>query len=174
MKRALLLIDLQECYLSKYKDQSLVTSVVESANKTLAEARELGLDILIVEHEFSGAVIKFIMKNFMNNMGVKGSADFKTDSRIELKGEETLIKNTGDSFKSSEILNWVKSRGVEEVIVIGQDGNACIKSTIEGALANNLKVSVIESATMAQNQEKWLRYSGSLQSKGLIGLVDHV
>lgn len=59
--------------------------------------------------------------------------------------EPTFCKTVENAFKSTELRDWVKRRA-DEVIVIGAATNHCVKSTVAGAMAEGLKVTVVSDA----------------------------
>jgi nicotinamidase-related amidase len=166
MEKALIIIDIQTCYIRQNKNQEMVNQLIETVNDVLTKAREQGMPILFVEHEFQGRLTRWFMKKFMNGAGLRESQDFPTDPRVNKQDEETLIKCTGDSFQNEDILNWVTEKGVKEVILVGQDGMHCIKSSINGALKKGLKVSLVDGADIAQNQKAWAKLREKLLSSG--------
>ena len=168
MEKALIVIDIQTCYIKQNKKQEMVDHFIKTVNDILIKAREQGMPILFVEHEFHGRLTRWFMKRFMNGFGLQESEDFPTDPRVDKQDEKTIIKCIGDSFKNIEIRNWVSENDVKEVILIGQDGMHCIKSSISGALNNSLKVSLVDGAVIAQNQKAWIKLRDKLLSSGKV------
>ncbi|MBL8596574.1 MAG: isochorismatase family protein [Devosia sp.] len=60
--------------------------------------------------------------------------------------EPTFGKTVENAFTSEELRGWVTALGTDEVIVIGAATNHCVTSTVEGALAEGLKVTVVSDA----------------------------
>jgi nicotinamidase-related amidase len=61
-------------------------------------------------------------------------------------GEPTFGKTVENSFTSVELRDWVRDLGANEVIVIGAATNHCVASTVRGAMAEGLKVTVVSDA----------------------------
>ncbi len=59
--------------------------------------------------------------------------------------EPTFGKTVENAFTSGELRDWVKQRA-DEVIVIGAATNHCVASTVKGALAEGLTVTVVSDA----------------------------
>ena len=59
--------------------------------------------------------------------------------------EPTFGKTVENAFSSDELRDWVAARA-DEVIVIGAATNHCVKSTVAGALAEGLGVTVVADA----------------------------
>lgn len=60
--------------------------------------------------------------------------------------EPTFGKTVENAFTSEQLRAWVRELGTGEVIVLGAATNHCVKSTVEGALAEGLKVTVVSDA----------------------------
>lgn len=60
--------------------------------------------------------------------------------------EPTFGKTVENAFTSAELRDWVTELGTDEVIVIGAATNHCVKSTVAGAMAEGLKVTVVSDA----------------------------
>ena len=60
--------------------------------------------------------------------------------------EPTFGKTVENAFASAELRDWVKGLGTGEVIVIGAATNHCVASTVKGALAEGLAVTVVSDA----------------------------
>jgi len=61
-------------------------------------------------------------------------------------GEPTFAKTVENSFTSAQLRGWVRDLGADEVIVIGAATNHCVASTVHGAMAEGLKVTVVSDA----------------------------
>ena len=60
--------------------------------------------------------------------------------------EPAFGKTVENAFTSAELREWVKAQEADEVIVIGAATNHCVKSTVAGAMAEGLKVTVVSDA----------------------------
>lgn len=174
MKKALIVIDVQTCYLKQKKDQKRVDQLITTINDSLNKAREKQIPILFVEHEYKGRLTEWIIRRFMGGTGLRESEDFLTDPRIDKQNETTIIKYTGDCFQNAEIANWVAKQGAKEVIIIGQDGMYCIKSSIIGALKNKYNVFLVEGGVIAQNQKGWANFKQKMVASGEVLLIASV
>ncbi|EQC47109.1 cysteine hydrolase family protein [Bacteriovorax sp. Seq25_V] len=172
MEKALIVIDVQTCYLKQKKDQKDVDQLIATVNDTLKNAREKQIPILFVEHEYEGRLIRWMMKKFMGGAGLRESKDFATDPRIDKQNETTMIKTTGDCFQNAEIANWVIEQGAKDVVIVGQDGMYCIKSSIIGALKNSYNVLLVEGGVIAQNQKGWNSFKQKMVASGEVLLTD--
>jgi nicotinamidase-related amidase len=60
--------------------------------------------------------------------------------------EPTFGKTVENAFTSAQLRDWVRAQDAPEVIVIGAATNHCVASTVEGALAEGLAVTVVSDA----------------------------
>lgn len=60
--------------------------------------------------------------------------------------EPTFGKTVENAFSSPELREWVNGQGANEVIVIGAASNHCVASTVRGAIAEGLRVTVVSDA----------------------------
>ena len=167
---ALLVIDLQSCYLDRYGDQKQVEKVIASCNRAMATARADGAPMLYIEHEMTG-LTGLAMRLFYGGMGVRGKAGFATDRRVEqVAAAPTLIKRGGDALADDYILGWIERKGVETLRVCGQDGNHCIQATVRGALKRGYGVELYVGAVAANDYDKWRQTREQLLGAGAEGV----
>lgn len=60
--------------------------------------------------------------------------------------EPLIQKNYGDSFETTELENVLAARGVGRLVVTGAQTDACIRSTIHGALVRGYDVTLVGDA----------------------------
>jgi nicotinamidase-related amidase len=60
--------------------------------------------------------------------------------------EPAFGKTVENAFSSAELRDWVTGLGAGEVIVIGAATNHCVASTVRGAMAEGLRVTVVSDA----------------------------
>ena len=64
-------------------------------------------------------------------------------------------KRVGNAFSNSQLLQTLKDEQVDEVEIIGIDGNHCVKETAFGALKNGFKATVNEHAVASMNKREF-------------------
>ena len=121
MNKALLVIDLQR----KYIDKVYGEDVVFAANSVIGE----NLDNTVV-------YIKNISKYKFRNKGTE-LAD-----NLNVVSEHIFTKQAGDAFTNPELKQFLDSRQIDTVEIIGVDGGACVVMTAVGAVNNGYKVIV--------------------------------
>lgn len=121
MKKALLVVDLQK----KYIDKIYGEDVVFSANSVIGENAEN----TVVYIKQTG---KFKFQN--NDMGLADNLNIVSDN--------IFTKHAGDAFTNPELKQFLDSRQIDTVEIIGIDGGACVVMTAVGAVNSGYKVIV--------------------------------
>lgn len=69
--------------------------------------------------------------------------------------EPTFSKSVRDSFSNPKLGDWLAELGAPGVILLGAQTDFCVAGTVQGALANDLKVTVVSDAhsTLDQAEE---------------------
>ena len=155
MSQVLLVIDIQSCYINTYKNQQSVTHLIDNTNRHIEDATRKGIPIILIEHEFRGWLLTAIMKTFFRGMGLKGSEDFPTDPRVKIKPDKYFIKTKGDSLTVNKLEDYLKANKISQLILLGQDGNECIRATTLGSLRRGYTTYILEDAVGASNEAKW-------------------
>ena len=69
--------------------------------------------------------------------------------------DRVFDKRVGNAFSNSQLLQTLKDEQVDEVEIIGIDGNHCVKETALGALENGFKATVNEHAVASMNKREF-------------------
>jgi nicotinamidase-related amidase len=133
MRPALLLIDVQANMFDPAHSVESASPLLQRIMGLLARAR--GEDAPIV---------------FVRNCGNSGDPDVRGTSGWELQpplrpqvGELILDKTTCDAFASTHLQEELAAREVTSVVIAGLQSEYCILETTLGALARNLKVTLV-------------------------------
>ncbi|MBT7609602.1 MAG: isochorismatase family protein [Bacteriovoracaceae bacterium] len=165
-RTGLMVIDVQTCYLEKYKDQKMVEDCINTINSYTSTAHKKNIPIIYIEHEFKGFFTRLFMQLCQGGMGINGSKKFPTDNRINILTYDMALKSEGNSFSSSKVLKWIKDHKINELLICGQDGAHCVNSTAIGALELKLKTVLLENAIISTNMNKWCKKKESLINSG--------
>jgi nicotinamidase-related amidase len=70
--------------------------------------------------------------------------------------QEPLVeKNYGDSFEDTTLEAVLAGLGVGRLIVVGAQTDACIRSTLHGALARGYDATLVSDAHTTEDQSAW-------------------
>jgi nicotinamidase-related amidase len=64
----------------------------------------------------------------------------------QAEDEPTFAKSVGDAFSNAALAEWIASHGADEVVLLGAQTDACIASTVTGAIKAGLEVTVVADA----------------------------
>jgi len=68
-----------------------------------------------------------------------------------------FTKEKSSSFSSDEFANYITGNKIDEIEVVGVDGNCCVKHTAIDGVKNGLKVTILLSCVGVINEERFLR-----------------
>jgi len=87
---------------------------------------------------------------------VKGSDDWRIVSELSPGDVEPLVaKNYGDSFEDTDLEEVLSGLRVGRLIVVGAETDACIRSTLHGALARGYDATLVSDAHTTNDQSQW-------------------
>ena len=136
--KALLIIDMQEKY---FKNQGYDRNLVFKVNKRIDEALE------------NKELIVYIL-NFGKRKIDLESYEFVAGLKVE--SELILSKTSPDAFTNPNLATLLKEKSVDEVEVVGIDGNVCVYKTALGAKKNGFKVVYNEDCVDTKSKKKKL------------------
>jgi nicotinamidase-related amidase len=146
MIKALIIIDIQNDYFENGK-MKLVGSEKASKNaKTILEFfRDKKLPIVHVQHIAISPTATFFLPN---------TEGVKINKSVEPKGDEKLIiKNYPNSFRETELLDFLKSMQISELVICGMMTHMCIDTTTRAAYDLGFKSIVIGDACATKDLE---------------------
>jgi nicotinamidase-related amidase len=87
---------------------------------------------------------------------LRGSDDWRIVPELTPGEAEPLVeKNYGDAFEDTTLENVLSSLGVGRLIVVGAETDACIRSTLHGALVRGYDVVLVGDAHTTNDQTAW-------------------
>jgi nicotinamidase-related amidase len=86
----------------------------------------------------------------------KGSGAWKMGPELTPSDTEHPIeKNYGDSFEDTTLEMVLSNLGVGRLVVVGAQTDACIRSTLHGALVRGYDVILVSDAHTTEDQTAW-------------------
>ena len=92
-------------------------------------------------------------------------------SGLAIVSDNLFYKKRPDAFSNRLLIERLRMLDVDELEIIGMDGNWCIKSTALGALRNDLKASVNTSAVVSKNPSAFTKKTIPLLKQAGIKVV---
>jgi nicotinamidase-related amidase len=127
---ALLVIDVQNGVVAGSHDRD---GVVGNISALVHRARAEDVPVVWVQHSDEGLE--------------QGSDDWRIVDELSPGDDEPVVqKHYGDSFEDTDLESILATRGVGRVVVTGAQSDACIRSTLHGALVRGYDVTLVGDA----------------------------
>ena len=136
---ALMVIDMQRGVVAGGHD---VERVVDNITTLIDRARADDVPVIWVQHSDEGMP--------------HGSQDWEYIPELTRRDDEPLVpKQYGDSFADTELESVLIDRGVGRLVVTGAQTDACIRSTLHGALARGYDATLVGDAHTTEDMREW-------------------
>jgi nicotinamidase-related amidase len=117
-------------------------TVVANVGTLVAKAREEQVPVIWVQHS--------------DEELPRGSDNWQIVSELTPAEAEPLVeKNYGDSFEDTTLETVLSGLGVGRLVVAGAQTDACIRSTLHGALARGYDAILVSDAHTTEDQTAW-------------------
>ena len=136
---ALLVVDVQNGVVENaYERDAVVSNIAGLVEK----AREQDVLVVWVQHSDDGLS--------------RGTDDWRIVPELEPGAGEPLVeKHYGDSFEDTTLESVLADRGVGRLVVAGAETDACIRSTLHGALVRGYDTLLVKDAHTTSDQTPW-------------------
>jgi nicotinamidase-related amidase len=136
---ALLVVDVQKGVVEGNHDRDAVVANVASL---VEKARRERVPVVWVQHS--------------DEQTVRGSADWQIVPELAPHDAEPLVeKNYGDSFEDTTLETVLSGLSVGRLVVVGAQTDACIRSTLHGALVRGYDATLVSDAHTTEDQTAW-------------------
>ena len=139
MKRALLVIDVQNEYFSGQLPVTYPSGSLPNILDVMRTAAEQGIPIAVVQHT-EPAVDTPVFK--------QGSAEWQLHPEVAQMPRDVLIeKNLPGSFTGTDLENWLKQQEIETLVISGYMTQMCCDTTARQAIHLGFSVEFLSDAT---------------------------
>ncbi|HVA02510.1 MAG TPA: cysteine hydrolase family protein [Acidimicrobiales bacterium] len=136
---ALLVIDVQNGVVEGAYERD---AVVANVGNLVEKARRQRVSIVWVQHS--------------DEQLARGSDAWRIVPELTPGDDEALVeKNYGDSFEDTNLEAVLSGLGVGRLVVVGAQTDACIRSTLHGALARGYDAILVSDAHTTEDQTEW-------------------
>ncbi len=136
---ALLVVDVQNGVVRAAHERD---SVVAKVGSLVEKARQERIPVVWVQHS--------------DVQLVRGSDDWRIVPELTPGGAEPLVeKSYGDSFEDTTLESVLSGLRVGRLVVVGAQTDACIRSTLHGALARGYDATLVSDAHTTEDQSEW-------------------
>ena len=146
MSKALVIVDIQNDYFENGA-MELVGSLEasENAKNILTKFRNENLPIVHIQHLSLATGSTFFLPN------TKGQEIH--DNVKPFDGEKVIEKNYPNSFRDTELLDYLKSKNITELVIVGMMTQLCIDATTRAAKDFGFECTVIGDACATRDLE---------------------
>ncbi|MBC7787938.1 MAG: cysteine hydrolase [Methylophilaceae bacterium] len=134
---ALIMIDCQNTYRQGVMQLTGVEAAILECQKLLKMARVLKSPIIHIQHD-AGAGTPYDITADIGAISVEVAPK---------NGEKVVVKNYPNAFVQTELEAYLKSLGVEHIVLAGFMTHMCVNSTAHGGFNLGFKPTVVASAT---------------------------
>jgi nicotinamidase-related amidase len=107
--------------------------VVAAIGRLVDKARAAGVPVVWIQHADEGMPM--------------GSRQWRIVPELAVGADEPVVhKIYGDAFEDTELDATLRERGVVEVLIVGGQTDACIRSTLHGAFARGYDTTLVADA----------------------------
>ena len=136
---ALLVVDVQNGVVERAHARD---AVVANVGSLVAKARREQVPVVWVQHS--------------DDELARGSDAWRIVPELEPDDAEPLIeKHYGDSFEETSLESVLSGLGVGRLVVVGAQTDACIRSTLHGALVRGYDAALVSDAHTTEDQTQW-------------------
>lgn len=138
-KTALLVIDMQNGVLGEAYERD---RVIANVGALIDKARADEVDVVWIQHN--------------SDELPSGSREWEYVPQLRrLQNEPLVQKEYGDSFEATDLEQVLSSRGVGSLLVSGAQTDACIRSTLHGALTRGYDATLVSDAHTTEDLSQW-------------------
>jgi len=136
---ALLVIDVQNGVVAGNHERD---AVVANVDALVQKARQADVPVVWVQHS--------------DDHLHEGSDEWQIVPELAPGDDEPLIKkNYGDAFEATNLEDVLSDFGVGRLVVAGAQTDACIRSTLHGALVRGYDATLVSDAHTTEDQSAW-------------------
>lgn len=136
---ALLVIDVQNDVVAGAHDREAVIANIAALTD---RARREGVPVLWVQHSDDGLPVDSDGWQYVPEL-------------VRPAGEPLVHKRYGDSFEATDLEALLAERRVGHLVVTGAQTDACIRSTLHGALVRGYDTTLVSDAHTTEDQSAW-------------------
>ncbi|MBB5637173.1 nicotinamidase-related amidase [Pedobacter cryoconitis] len=143
---ALIVIDIQNDYFPGGK-MTLVNAneASNNAKKLIEKSRKAGIPVIHVQHIALQEGATFFLPD------TKGAELHKDVT--PLKNEKLIVKHYPNSFRETDLLEYLKSKNIKNLVFAGMMTHVCIDATVKAAKDYGFNCEVIADATATRDLE---------------------
>ncbi len=137
---ALLVIDVQKGVVAGATQRD---TVIDNISTLVAKARDAAVPVIWVQHSSDDEL-------------PQGSEQWQYVDELQRAESEALVhKRYGDSFEDTPLESELAARGVGRLVVTGAQTDACVRSTLHGAITRGYDTVLVGDAHTTEDLSEW-------------------
>ncbi|MDR2941387.1 MAG: cysteine hydrolase [Treponema sp.] len=148
-RSALLVIDVQNDTTDNTAMYGDTAGFVRKVNQAVAVAEQSGMEIIYVKNVYGGNPLVSILSRGRYRRGTNGA---ELAENLRVVNGNIFSKSIGDSFSSKDFEDYLISKEINTLYIVGADAAACVFNTARGGTNRGYIVYVIEDAIITINE----------------------
>lgn len=149
-RTALVVLDVQEEYTGSAARAPFPyagnDALIERINALAKHSAATNVEVVYLKQVYSDALAQLVSLLFLGKRGWPGSAGTELDRRLVLSSDHVLDKPNSDAFSSAQFRDFITTRRIGRLELVGLDGAGCVDVTARSARARGMSVSVVQDA----------------------------
>lgn len=151
LKKALLIIDIQNDITKNYKD------IIDNINKSIDWAVNNDIHVIYIRHEYLSETMRKFKPNTFGS-------ELVTD--LKMVSSNIFTKNIGSACSSEHFMKFIKKEEIGEFYLTGADAIACVKATNNGLLKENYIVNIVSDCITSYDKKRIKEMLDYYKNKG--------
>jgi nicotinamidase-related amidase len=149
-KSALLVLDMQNDTTGNSSFYGDTTDFINKVNQAIDIAKKKSMEIVYTKQELENNPLDLLISSGKYKAGTVG---VQLDSRLQVANENIFSKVKSDAFSSKNFENYLVSKQIDTIYIVGADATACVYKTALGGINRKYKVFVVEDSIISLNDE---------------------
>jgi capsular exopolysaccharide synthesis family protein len=160
-RKALLIVDVQTDFVEAAGLYALPRAttdrLIDQINHIARMIHDTGTIVVYIQQEFDSGRAKLAARLALGRKAGDAASQNRLDPRIESGGRYFLATNFADAFSNPKLENFLRSREVDHVFMVGIEGLLSIQQTAKSALRRGYSVTFIRDAIATASEKAWQR-----------------
>jgi nicotinamidase-related amidase len=141
MNIALLVIDMQKAYYTKYSKESM-------------DLASWYIQCIIETFRKNNKKIIWAQNAIKDDLNIRGTEGFEIIDILEPRSDEkVIIKEYDNAFNKTELYEYLVQEGIDTIIITGYCAEYCVLSTYRGAKDKDIMPIILKNAIASGNKE---------------------
>lgn len=169
MKKALLVIDMQNDFIGDNRDKNRfcykdIDKLISNINSNIEESNKNGDKVIYISHVLGD---NFISRKVLK-YGISGTEGAQLSNKLKKVSNDYFEKHHGDAFSVKELRFFMENHEIDTVQICGIDEGGCVSLTAKGAAKLGFKVEILkDSVDTIFPMKKVMKFREELKKLGV-------